>query len=119
MPRVNLEVIPWLTSLMGRRGEGRVVLVEDVPEDITVGQFLQQLRARWPEMVDYAVEPATQRLTTLVSIILNDRLLELLDGLETRLREGDTIILLPAYSGGGGGTSYGTDARLYGEASSR
>ena len=101
MSTINLEVIPWLPSLAGKKGEGRMVLAQEVPEGATVGQFLEQLRSHWPKLVDYVVEPDTQRLTTLVSIIVNDRLLELLDGLDTRLQEGDTVILLPAYSGGG------------------
>ena len=59
--------------------------------------------ARWPTQ-----HPATESqlfaedgdLNRYVNIYLNDEDVRVLDGLETRVSEGDTVVILPAMAGG-------------------
>ena len=45
-------------------------------------------------------KPDTNEPSGRVSVVINDRLPELLEGYETRLGEGDRIIVVQAYMGG-------------------
>ena len=44
--------------------------------------------------------PDTGKVNKLVEVILNDRLLQLSEVAKTKLNNGDTVLLLPIYSGG-------------------
>jgi len=45
-------------------------------------------------------KPNTSEPSGRVSVVINDRLPELLEGYETRLHDGDRIIIVQAYTGG-------------------
>ena len=73
MAKVSVRVWPTLTALFGA----------------------ETIRSRALE-----VEVADGAPTEQVSVVVNDRLPELLDGLATRLRDGDRVMLVQAYAGG-------------------
>jgi len=100
MAKVKLEVIPWLTDYFGARGASRLVLEEEAAEGEKVRDLLVRLADRYQEFGRLAFDAEKGQLSGHITVICNNRLLELLDGLDTVLKEGDTILLLPAYAGG-------------------
>ena len=100
MAKVKLEVIPWLTDYFGARGASRLVLEEEAAEGQTVRDLLDRLAARYQEFGNLAFDADKGQLSGHITVICNDRLLELLSGLDTVLKDGDAIMLLPAYAGG-------------------
>ncbi len=100
MPRVRLEVIPWLTTAFGATGPGRLVREEEVDPGATVRDLFDRLASQYQGFAELVFDRDSRQLTGLVSVIFNDRILELQGGLDTTFADGDTIILLPAYSGG-------------------
>lgn len=100
MATVRVEFASWLSrSLSAGQGE-RLVVVEQVSEGITVGELFGRLAGRYPKFAELVYDPHSQELTGGVSVIVNNRLVELLDGVKTRIKDGDVILLLPAFAGG-------------------
>ena len=94
-----MRVWPSLSGLFGPQTTRTHSLDVEVADDSTLLDLLHSLAATYPRfgavMFSSRGEPADQ-----VSVVLNDRLPELLDGLATRLRDGDRVVLVQAYAGG-------------------
>ncbi len=66
----------------------------------TVREFLSQLAARYPRFGQIVFDVEAQKLTEKVRLFLNGRHLELVNGLETKLNDGDILTLVPPIAGG-------------------
>jgi sulfur-carrier protein len=65
----------------------------------TVGDALKALAARYPETRDQLFSPDGE-LNRYVNVYLNDEDVRVLDGLDTRASDSDTVVILPAMAGG-------------------
>lgn len=100
MPTVKLVVLPWLTRAFGVPGPGRLVREEEVAPGATVRDLFDRLASQHQGFAELVFDQNSQELSGLVSAVLNDRLLDLQGGLDVTFADGDTIIVLPAFSGG-------------------
>ena len=100
MSRVRVEVMPWLSRYFGNGGRSRVVLERELTDGDTVKDLLEMLSLHNREFRDVLFDPGTGRPGRYMTIVLNGRLLELAGGLETKLKHGDTILLMAALAGG-------------------
>jgi MoaD family protein len=90
MPKVKIP--PVLRASVG--GE------REVPaEGSNVGAVLTNLAAKYPE-TERQLFGEDGSLNRYVNVYLNDEDVRVLDGLETAVDEGDTIVILPAMAGG-------------------
>ena len=99
--KVYLQVLPALADALGI-GE---TIEEAIPERGLGGNFsvldlLNVLSAKYHRLNQSVFDVSTQKLTGQVVIFLNGRHLELIDGLATRLNDGDTLALIPFIEGG-------------------
>jgi molybdopterin converting factor small subunit len=96
---VTVRVWSWLSGTFGLETTGARTLEVQAPEGATILDLLRQLGAEYPRfgsiMFEADGEPSDQ-----VSVVLNDRLPEIGEGLATRLRAGDRVTLVQAYAGG-------------------
>jgi len=99
MATVHLEIVPWLTKSLGIDGAGHAKVDETMPDGASVLDLLQRLAQRFPDFGRIAFI-ANGRLSRQVYIVINDRVLDLAGGMEAELKEGDRLLLLPAFSGG-------------------
>jgi molybdopterin synthase sulfur carrier subunit len=99
MDTVRLEILPWLSRSFDGEGAARVVLERPIAEGATVRDLLDRLVAEYPSF-HRTLYDSDGELAGHISIILNDRLYELAGGLEAKVHPGDTVSLLPAFSGG-------------------
>jgi sulfur-carrier protein len=65
----------------------------------TVGEVLRALTAEHPGTQDQLFGPDGD-LNRYVNVYLNDEDVRVLDGLETSVSDGDTVVILPAMAGG-------------------
>jgi molybdopterin synthase sulfur carrier subunit len=89
---VDVRVTSTLQQLVGQKsvqGEGR-----------TVGELLQDLDGRYPGFRDRISGPDGQ-LHRFVNIYLNDEDIRYLQALDTPVKDGDVVSILPALAGGG------------------
>ena len=65
----------------------------------TVGEALRALTAAHPD-TESQLFGAEGELNRYVNVYLNDEDVRVLDGLETAVKDGDTVVILPAMAGG-------------------
>ncbi len=76
--------------------EGQTVV--DV-SSIQVADALRELSARYPQMRD-KLTSASDEVHSFVNLFVQGRSIRDLDGLNTRLNDGDTLLIVPALAGG-------------------
>ena len=65
----------------------------------TVGDVLRSLANRHPDTADQLFSPDGE-LNRYVNVYLNDEDVRVLDGLGTAVKDGDSVVILPAMAGG-------------------
>lgn len=73
---------------------------EEVEEGATVGALFDRLATENPDFARHVFDRDTKQLMGHVNVIFNDRILELVNGLDTEINDGDTLTLLPSFAGG-------------------
>ncbi len=101
MGKIRLEVLPALAETLGIGGTSEEVISDQESEgDSSVRELLNRLGARHQRFGQIVFDTNTQKLTGRVIIFFNGRDLELVDGLETKLSDGDTLTFVPFIEGG-------------------
>ena len=100
MVRVRLEVLPGLIYDYGGKGVGSIVFDKETEEGATVGDVIRKLAAEHQAFGGIILDSNTDKPRDHVAIVLNDRLLEALKGLDTNIKDGDIIRLFPVIAGG-------------------
>lgn len=83
----------------GGRGERRTLSVE-FEDGGTLAELLNQLADEYSQFERVMYKSGTREPSNYLAIVINDRLPELLDGYETRLKDGDRILIVQAFQGG-------------------
>jgi sulfur-carrier protein len=92
MPSATVKIPPVLRPQTG--GEATVET-----EGVTVGDVLEALVGTHPGTRDQLFGGEGE-LNRYVNVYLNDEDVRVLDGLETAIDDGDTVVILPAMAGG-------------------
>ena len=93
MPSATVKIPPVLRPQTG--GEALVATA-----GTTVGDVLTGLVDAHPSTREQLFSPDGD-LNRYVNVYLNDEDVRVLDGLETAIDDGDTVVILPAMAGGG------------------
>ncbi|MFC1958561.1 MoaD/ThiS family protein [Chloroflexota bacterium] len=101
MGKVRLEVLPSLAETLGIEGTSEEAIPDqEIEGENSVRDLLNQLGARYQRFGQIVFDINTQKLTGRVVIFFNGRDLELVNGLETKLSDGDTLAFVPLIEGG-------------------
>ena len=100
MTSVRLEIMPWLSRYFHPERYGRAIVEKEVADGTTVRGLLEEMASQNPELREVLFDTERDRLAGHIALVLNDRFLELAGGLDTTLKPGDTIRLMPGFSGG-------------------
>jgi molybdopterin synthase sulfur carrier subunit len=93
---VKVRTILTLKTIMG---SGEIEL--SVSEGSTLGQLITTLVNRFgDELASQLYEPNSKSLRSYIRLMVNGRDIAFLKGLETALRHGDEVLILPPVSGG-------------------
>jgi MoaD family protein len=96
MITVNVRTILALKKILGK-GEGEL----SVPEGTTLRELLTMLVDRYgDELASRLFEPKTKTVLPYIRLMVNGRDIAFLDRMETVLRHGDDVLILPPVSGG-------------------
>jgi len=88
----TIKVPPVLRPQTGGESEVRV-------DGASIGEALRALTTRHPDTEGQLFGPDGD-LNRYVNIYLNDEDVRVLDGLQTAVADGDTVVILPAMAGG-------------------
>jgi len=95
--KIKVEYIGHIKNMTDNRREEEV----ETSEDVTVAKLLTMLSKRYGEPFRKAIyEPKGSDIKPNYIITVNGNLLNQLKGLETKLKKGDHVTLLPIVSGG-------------------
>ena len=97
---VQVEILPWLSQRLLAQHSGRLTLTQEVSEGTTVRQVLEAIAAGDKPFRELLFPADTGQLAGYIMLLLNGRLIELAGGLEAEVRPGDTLRLIPGFSGG-------------------
>lgn len=97
---VPVEVLSWVTKLVGGDGSGRLVLEEPWTAATTVRGVLTAASARFPELRAALWHGA--ELGEHIEVLVNDAVLGIDHDLDSPLRPGDRVTLVGQYMGGAG-----------------
>ena len=78
----------------------RLILKKEIGEKATVGNLLAELALDNPEFRRTVFDPDTGKSSGQVMVFLNKSILQYSDITETKLNDGDSVMLLPVYLGG-------------------
>ena len=92
MPSSTIKIPPVLRSRTGGESELRA-------DGVTVGEVLRELTGKHPD-TEAQLFAADGGLNRYVNVYLNDEDVRVLDGLDTAVADGDTVVILPAMAGG-------------------
>ena len=94
--KITLHTILGIKDVVGQR------LTElDLPDGSTIAVFLAYLKQRWGDKLSiHLFDPVHGEVLPYVRIMVNGQTINYLAGMETVLKEGDEVIILPPVSGG-------------------
>lgn len=79
---------------------GHLALEKEIEEGTTLKDLLNEIATTHREVVEIAFDTQNQKLTGAIAIILNGSFIQLLNGLETKVSNGDVIDFVPLLVGG-------------------
>ena len=97
---VHVEILPWLSDRISAQHAGRLTLTQEVTEGATARQVLEALAADNQRFREVVFSDRSGRLAGHIMLLRNGRLIELAGGMEAELGPGDTLRLIPGFSGG-------------------
>ena len=101
MAKVRLEFLSWLTGTLGEARAGKNGVVEvTTGKDTTVREVLGQMATAHPRFGELVFDAQTKKLSAKVAVFYNGQHLEFANGLNTVLKDGDVLTLLPPIEGG-------------------
>ncbi len=88
-----------MADRLGFNQPGPIVVEERIQEGESLRSLLTRLAGKFPHFSESLFDPQTQSLSSEVSILLNNHV-NLPQGMDTPLKDGDRIIFLPILAGG-------------------
>ena len=95
-----VEVISWVTRLVGGDGSGRREYAEAFAPGETIRGLLKRFSARHPELDAALWDSSKSDLGEHVEVLVNDAVLGVTRALDSELKPGDRITLVGQYMGG-------------------
>jgi len=88
-----------MADRLGFDQPGPVIIEESVQEGESLRFLLTRLAGRFRHFSEALFNPHTQSLSSEVSLMINNHI-DLSQGLDTKLKDGDRILFLPILAGG-------------------
>jgi molybdopterin converting factor small subunit len=99
MPRICVEMLPWLSQEVVPGHIGRLRLDIEV-QGGRVQDLLEALAVMYPNFAGKVYDPERRNTTDLVEIAINDRMLSYSGTLDAAIADGDKVMFIPSYGGG-------------------
>ena len=97
---VRIEVFAWLTRYVGGDGGGRMYFTEEFEAGETLLMVVRRLTRRFPDLDHVLWDVESGQVGASVEIIVNDAFMGIAHTLNSEVKDGDMITLLPAWDGG-------------------
>lgn len=98
--RVEVRILPWFSHFLLPGQHSSLVLEEDLPPGSSLRLLLARLATRYARFDEAIREPQSGVLREVVVVTHNGRLVSPAAALDLELQNGDSVALIPAYTGG-------------------
>ena len=98
--KVRLKFPASFASMLNAQGSDLVILEKEIGEETTIGDLLAALAVSYADFRKVVFNPDIGKVSDQVIVILNGSLLQLPDVTEAKLNDGDSVSLIPVFSGG-------------------
>jgi len=98
--KVQLKIPPWIASMLNAQGSDWLILEKEIGEETTIGGLLADLTSSYTDFRKVVFNPYVGTVSDQLIVILNNSLLQGPDVTEAKLNDGDSVMLLPVYTGG-------------------
>ena len=89
-----------MSDRLGWTGPEPMIIEEPLSKEDTLYSVLNRLASKIRDFPESVFDPKTHSLSSEVTIVLNDTVWNMSDGLGVKLKEGDHILFLPILAGG-------------------
>jgi sulfur-carrier protein len=94
--KITIHTILGLKQVLGQRQTEF-----ELPQESTIADLFTQMKKRWGEKLSpHLLDPESGTVLPHMRIMVNGQAIQFLKGMETPLKEGDEVIILPLISGG-------------------
>ena len=100
MGKVQLKIPPWVASVLNGQASDWFTLEQEIGDTETVSDLLTELALNDDDFRKTVFNPDVGKISEQINVFLNDSLLQFPDVNEKKLSDGDSIMLLPVFSGG-------------------
>ncbi len=100
MVKAQLKITPSLSSIVRAKAGEWFVLEKELAARTTLGDLLAELASKYADFRKMVYDPQTRKVGEQINIAINRNLLPPEEAVNHVLEDGDSIILLPAYTGG-------------------
>ena len=100
MGMVQLKIPPWIASMLNTPSSDWLILEKEIEKGTTIGNLLSELALSNNEFKKNIFDPDTGKCSGQAVVSLNKSVLRYSDVAETKLNDGDSIMLLPVHIGG-------------------
>jgi molybdopterin converting factor small subunit len=98
--RVQVRILPWFSHALIPGQNSSLLLQEELPPGSELRALLLVLAGRYTQFEEVIYSPRDDALQASVVVTRNGRLISPGSALDLPLQNGDTIALIPVYSGG-------------------
>ncbi len=98
--RVRVEFVAWATVFVGGDGNSRVAWEEELEPGDTVRSVLRRVCTRHRELDRVLWDRGSEELGEHLEIAVNDAILGIRHSLNSKVKNGDSLLLMGQYMGG-------------------
>jgi molybdopterin converting factor small subunit len=95
----KVKLMLWIKEWPGSAQSGPIVIEEAIRNGETLSDLLNRLSEQVPQFREKIFDPATQRISDEMALVINDRI-HSPHLLATKLQDGDRILFFPYIAGG-------------------
>ena len=94
--KITLHTILGIKQAIGHR-----TIEIDFPKESTIEDFLAYMKERWGDtLYPHLFDPESDTVHPHVRIMVNGQTIQYLQGMNTPLKDGDEVLIIPLASGG-------------------
>ena len=100
MGKVRLKIPSSIADTLNEQLSNWFIFEKEIGEGATIGDLLADLAFSYADFRKVVFDPDEGKVSDRIMVFLNDSLLQNTDVTKIKLKDGDSVIFMPVYTGG-------------------